>query len=470
MKTRILSLLLSLGLLLPAFAGCTGEPESAPLSGSSGESGIPADDSDTAAEEGEWPIPDYAGFVMPEATDSLTLYASDFTDAAMRRAVDLFKERYPDVTVNYTMMGEDELEETMRAEIPAGRGPDVVMDYRGLLPDIYKSMSTGIFTDLGPYIANDGEINPGDYFGNVMKGGQMFGRQYMLPLTFEMSFLITSRELLDENGIDPDSLGTWEGFASACRTYRANNPDKLLLDFGGGLNQYYMSNLFGWSGMKMIDYEKNEVSFNEERFLDMMELCHLYASPEPVNLDYGAGHESVKNNECLFISGGIDTSVLAMNECECIRHFSAQTPVLFSVADENGGLSVQIGYFAAVPEASKNKLNAWRFVKILLSDAMQYGKEEAGKYPKTAFPTGNSVKKDAFERLTKLCKFWGGTEKEIGFVLDAAERITNAVMPTPVIRRYVITIMREYVTDPDGTNYDKQFEKLINTLELYKDE
>ena len=274
MKTRILSLLLSLGLLLPAFAGCTGEPESAPLSGSSGESGIPADDSDTAAEEGEWPIPAYAGFVMPEATDSLTLYASDFTDVAMLRAVDLFKERYPDVNVN----------------------------------------------------------------------------------------------------------------------------------------------------------------------------------------------------ECLFISSGIDTSVLAMNECECIRHFSAQTPVLFSVADENGGLSVQIGYFAAVPEASKNKLNAWRFVKILLSDAMQYGKEEAGKYPKTAFPTGNSVKKDAFERLTKLCKFWGGTEKEIGFVLDAAERITNAVMPTPVIRRYVITIMREYVTDPDGTNYDKQFEKLINTLELYKDE
>ena len=63
MKTRILSLMLSLALLLSAFAGCgsTDTPKDSPDQPPTGTS------SDAPETE-----PDYSWFEMPEATDSLT--------------------------------------------------------------------------------------------------------------------------------------------------------------------------------------------------------------------------------------------------------------------------------------------------------------------------------------------------------------------------------------------------------------
>ena len=54
--------------------------------------------------------------------------------------------------------------------------------------------------------------------------------------------------------------------------------------------------------------------------------------------------------------------------------------------------------------------------------------------------------------------------------LEQADRIADTVLLPPVVRKYVMNSMSQYITSKDGSNYDKLFAKLKSTLELYKDE
>ena len=51
-------------------------------------------------------------------------------------------------------------------------------------------------------------------------------------------------------------------------------------------------------------------------------------------------------------------------------------PVTLAMPDANGGATSEIRSYAAIPRGAENKLNAWRFLKILLSDEVQ-GNAEA---------------------------------------------------------------------------------------------
>lgn len=464
MKKRILSLMLTLILLLPAFTGCSEETKLP--SGSSGE----------RSENGNSPAetePDYSDFVMPETTDTLTVYGYSFISDALSHAAEIFRSLYPDATVDYQLLSPDEYETRIRAEIPAGRGPDVLLGDVAVLPDIYKTMSTQVFTDLGGFMAKDEEYNPDDYYGSVMKGGIMRGCQYLLPVTFGVNCVMTTQELLDENGISTDSLRTWEGFRSACETFHANHPGARL--FSHFAPQYYYTVAFLEDrGIRMIDYEKNAISFDEEQFRQMIDLCRLYCNPiVPKDSLYGVEHEDIHSGECFFING-FSSIYKIFYTSELMRYDYGETPCIIGVPNEQDGITAEIRYYAAVPEGSANKLNAWRFIKILLSDELQYGlrKGDETVHFFNQGGAGSPVRKESFlKAVEEHASFYSlSTEEDREAFCHLAEEVTDAVMMPTIIVKYVTQYMGSYITSKDGSNYDKVFAKLKSTLELYKDE
>lgn len=485
MKNRVLSFILTLTLLLSALAGCGEETETTTVktdtpaqSGGMTSAGTNvADESTNTLNKTKplYPEPDYSDFVMPEETGKLYLYVDgSMGGSIMNPAVERFKQLYPNVEVTYEIVSDDEFEMQVRTEIPAGSGPDVLLGYSSLLPDIYKTMSTGIFTDLAPYMSNDPEYDPADYYEGVMKGGQMYGKQYIIPLSFGINAFMTSKELLEKNGIDSESLKTWKGFYKACTVFHENNPGKALINYG--VKDYYISNLFLASGFRMIDYENNNVSFDTERFHEVFDLCRMYCNPEvPENLPIGNEAFELKYEECFLATLGRSTPSVTISLFSLMRSMSQETPVFCPIPNTEGGFTADIVDFASIPEGSQNKLNAWRFIKVLLSDEIQYGDTTGGSTPHSAFTAGNPVRRESlskqvYDQIDGQPEWAPCSPDDAKQYIEQADLITDAILYPAMTRKYVIEIMTPYITSNDGSNYDKQLAKLISTLELYKDE
>ncbi|MBQ3816257.1 MAG: extracellular solute-binding protein, partial [Clostridia bacterium] len=109
-------------------------------------------------------------FVFPEETGTLVLYSEKTNHKRMQQAINLFGELYPDVKIDLQVLDQDAFYNRLRTEIPAGTGPDVIWETSTYLPDVYKTMAAGVFTDLNPYFLNDETFSFGDYVEGVLDG------------------------------------------------------------------------------------------------------------------------------------------------------------------------------------------------------------------------------------------------------------------------------------------------------------
>ena len=471
MKTRILSLILTLALLLSAFAGCVGENES--VSGGAGAVGTSHSASGPVPEDESRPEPDYSDFVMPEETDTLVLYSRGWAqDLAYDAAVPIFEELYPGVHVELRKFTEDEFDETVRAEIPAGKGPDLLFASPGTtLPDVYKTMDSGVFEDLNPYIYADESFSLDDYVRGVMDAGLFRGQRFILPVAQDMLILTSSAELLAEEGITLGELGTLDGFVSVCGRYRERNPGKYFFDDFLGWNPqermlFTLAKLYEHSGLRFMDYENRTVVLDRDLLKTICDLCILY-SPEVVEKEMvaedknlSAGNmgiwDMILKRKRLFYDTtdmGIDLMMIRY----AIRK-GGETPVsLLLPAADGEGCSI-VSNYGAIPKGAKNKLNAWRFLKILLSPAIQGDSENAMR-------ANSPVLKSA---IKFTMEDQGYPDEDIDALADALTDVSCAYMLPPVQWVYLRDHMKPYLYGEKS--FDACFDGLMNELELYIDE
>ena len=139
-----------------------------------GKTGKMSDDSADAPET----EPDYSWFSMPEETNELIIYTPGSTySSVMIPALEIFKKLYPEIEVSYQTYDTDEYQTMIRTEVPAGKGPDLVLLSSITFPDIYKTMSTDIFEDLNPYFGTDEGISLSEFVRPVMDGGVLNGKR-----------------------------------------------------------------------------------------------------------------------------------------------------------------------------------------------------------------------------------------------------------------------------------------------------
>ena len=124
-----------------------------------------------------------------EQTNNSLKIAYFGTDHTVSYPLYEFKQQHPDVEVTtdfqpYTdedMIG-DGFYTRISAEIMSGSGPDIIISQFGKM-NANKMMRSGAFEDLNEFIENDPEFDLSKYNANVLKGGQVEGKQYIMPLT-----------------------------------------------------------------------------------------------------------------------------------------------------------------------------------------------------------------------------------------------------------------------------------------------
>ena len=277
-----------------------------------------------------------------------------------------FKQSHPDVEVItdfLPMTVEDPTGDSfytrISAEIMSGSGPDIILISNSGM-NAGKMMRSGIFADLNEFIEADPEFDLSKYNANVLKAGQVEGKQYIMPLTYTIPLVLTTQELLDKTGFDISTADNYNAFLEECLKYKqANIPGapELSLD-------YYMTPYLA----DAVDYDTEEVKINTPENRETIRLNYEAVASLSDAEGYGRGGfyaQKIFENKAVFTQATQPAS-LYMISYRALK--GTATPVMAAVRDAEGRLMAEINEYAMINANSPNKENAYAFLKLLMSD------------------------------------------------------------------------------------------------------
>ena len=166
----------------------------------------------------------------------------------------------------------------LRTEMAAGEANYILFD-SGSGTNLTAFSRSGILEDLTPYIEKDFEEDA--FYTPVLEAFQVDGKQTMLPMAFSYYSIYFDRDLLNQMGVDPDSIEsvTTTQLLDWYDQAREINPE-LRLFYSGPDKDY----LFPLERTAFMDLNTRESSFDSPEFIDFLSCTSQVLNEEP-NLD-----------------------------------------------------------------------------------------------------------------------------------------------------------------------------------------
>ena len=457
------------------------------------------------------PIPDAKVDLTPtneliiELPGSFSLPQNSFSSGIYLKAVSDYKKAYPDVNVTVNYIGDkdsaptDQYQTAESTAIMAGSGPDIILtDY---FPDLYKVMDGGSFLNLNSIISGDKDFSMDDYKTEIMKAGYYKGGQYIMLVGYLLPTITGGKDILEKVGFDASNVKDVTSFINevgSCLPKAEENPafNRVIGDVSrlGSL----LDNLLPLSGIRLVNMETRTVLPDES---DLRTFCEAY---KPLWSDDMAAHfffditpDTMKNGNFLFLFLSGSNLEITLIASTCYKSIG-DTPIVIDTASLSGGLCALATNGVAINANSHNQLNAWNFIKIIMSVSSVEGAptgNESYQYI-TAFPTNNiafdknmttqadmmAENRDQFNKIGKsVAGYFDGKNP---FWYDAAlypsvedidaimpmlrERVTEAVLPCQAQLDIFKQCMEPYFTDK--ASLDDCISDLKSKLMLYASE
>ena len=272
---------------------------------------------------------------------------------------------------------EEETRTKITTALMAGEGPDIIFEYNALFPSLKKMFESGAFCDLNNLIEKDTEFKLSDYNQTVLDSGIVNGKRYVLPISYRIPSLWTTKNILDKNGIHIDaSKWTWKDFFTEAKKF-TNKHNKE--------NKYFIGNYFepqyimGDICSELVDYENKKTKFTSSEFIDFLKnykaisasICssdQLRKQDEIINC--------LESNSIIITSteGYIDPyDVYALNSV-LKQELGEEVFLLNNPSLDNRLLkSAYPVEMLGINSNCKSKEKAFEFIKLLLSEENQSG-------------------------------------------------------------------------------------------------
>jgi hypothetical protein len=281
----------------------------------------------------------------------------------------------------------------------AGMGPDVI--FTEYLNDLHKTMNSGSLLNLNEVISSDEDFNMGDYNAAVMQAGFYKGGQYIIPYGFMLPVITGDLNTLNNIGFDLSAVTDVISFVSEigrCLPKARQNPSfRRVMEFK---SDNMWEDLLLVSGITLVDMETGDVLPDEDRFRDFCEAYKLFWADDtatPVPFDSGPAELAAgdfwfngeKSSGWFLYTKNPSVVLWQIMRNYVLIKASDGSPVFAAPASVNGGKTVIITHGLAVNASSRNQLNAWNFIKIMLSDTVQEMHNDSLK--DAYIPVGNSL-------------------------------------------------------------------------------
>ena len=178
--------------------------------------------------------------------------------------------------------GMETMEDQIMKDIAEGKkGPDVIIaDFSGWSTankhnNIHRLINNALFIDMMPCLEQEAVYESDEYFNTVLNAGTIDGKQYVLPLCFNMNAIFSSTEDMSRLGVciedGMESTLLLEQLTQACLLAEE---DELVLD---NLSMWsapttFVQSYWESTGCPIVNYETGEVTVNREAFEDIA-LC-----------------------------------------------------------------------------------------------------------------------------------------------------------------------------------------------------
>jgi len=409
-------------------------------------------------------------FIPPEETDTLVIYDTPYLTDVLTKAVVLFQEMYPEVTIEFREFdfeGEYDFtayQERLSAELEAGQGPDIILERDFIDISEYKHMESGLYADLEPFFQWDTSFQIADYHEIVLDAGFYQGKRYTVPLSFVSSHWLTTQEILQEENIDVEhDLQNYSTAMDFLSDYRQEHPEKRLF-----YNIYagrFFQEVFPWCGLPLTNLEEGQIVLNAEKLHDLVDDYQDVFYPDSIeNMpseipNYGFG---LLNRETIFQQQGTLRGML--------QAYSAlkttETPVLINLPGYDGKVTGSPNLRAYIRAESPNQLNAYRFLKILLSEEIQSDMYTVGielpvlrsaMYEKTEKILRTACVRDGMTEYG-FVKFSPVSQGEVNTIIDTIYEVDACVME-PAVIDYFIAMIPYLSGDADFENCLSDFRR-----------
>ena len=293
-----------------------------------------------------------------EKKNCLTICTEESLLYEVEEAVQYFKDSQEtpvDIQISYIPFEQEDrasICKKLRTELMLGKGADlyIIKDYgisrnisvsqeEMLIADPNKLLTSGVFLDLSEYIEKDKEFQ--SCFAPVMEAGAVNGRQYIAPITFDVTLLRSH----DEKGplTYEDCTETITNLLESGKLKELSPADLL----------FYIKDWIGNS----FDYQKGKVLFSQEHVSQVLE----YAAGEAQKGIKEGSYEviSMQNDQFLYTSPD--------SEMEIPEYQYLPFPTL------DGRCSATVLSYGAISRTCNNPELAYEFLKIFWSEGFASG-------------------------------------------------------------------------------------------------
>ena len=279
--------------------------------------------------------------------------------------VKLFNETHPNIDVEIETIGQADLFTKFQALLAADTPADLYwiapiakdLAKLGLLEPLDELLGDSRFEYLDAFLGSESD---------VMFEGKMYGA----PFCMSARSLVSRKDIMDEFGITPDDIKTFDGFLEACKLV-TKPPERYCTTFGTGTPRWAaMMSTFFWpnNGVQHIADLRPEVRDRYIELLQFLKNLQPYMPPAQVAWDYADTNTAYQNGVTVFYPGGswVFAGLKPLVPELMTPGKTVVLPMPYGPGREGKGCVVPMGGVNwGIPAASKHKQEAGELLRFL---------------------------------------------------------------------------------------------------------
>lgn len=156
-------------------------------------------------------------------------WGSDSRHKATLEAIELYKEKYPNVTIEAEYGGFDGYEQKIKTQLAGGSAPDIMQLDQPWLPELAKGT---LLLDLN----NQQSLDIKGFNDNFLKDFSIFNNMLVgLPTGTNARIMIFNKTLADKMGVPTDLTWTWDNLLEEGKKLHDQDEKMFLLNSDTGL-------------------------------------------------------------------------------------------------------------------------------------------------------------------------------------------------------------------------------------------